>query len=360
VVRYSLAISTGMRSARLLSLLLLLQSRSRVTAAQAARELGVTERTIYRDVEALSTAGVPVYTERGRAGGIRLVPGYTTDVTGLTAQEARALVALTGQAVPGDLGMGTALAAAVHKLVAAVPASHRHAAQAARDRVLVDHTGWYRTPATESGAAETVQEAVWADRRIRIRYRHGDGSEHAYLLDPWGLVLKGGLWYLVAGHRGGPRLFRVDRILSAEVLQEATRRPSDLDLAATWSALREDIERAKDAVHVLLDARAEVAEMVRRMTASQRVGDVTTVACPDPAAMRTGWIRCAMTFRAPGAAAAVLLGFGAAVEVVSPEAVRDRMRATAAQVLAVYGADGRGGGRYGGRDDGRYGAPSSA
>ena len=118
-----------MRSDRLLSLLLILQARGRVTAPAVATELEVSVRTVYRDVEALSAAGVPVWTEQGRGGGIALMPGYRTDMTGLTAEESRALVALTGRAVPDDLGMGSALAAAVHKLVAAVPASHRAAAE---------------------------------------------------------------------------------------------------------------------------------------------------------------------------------------------------------------------------------------
>ena len=191
-----------MRSDRLLSLLLILQARGRVTAPAVATDLEVSVRTVYRDVEALSAAGVPVWTEQGRGGGIALMPGYRTDMTGLTAEESRALVALTGRAVPDDLGMGSALAAAVHKLVAAVPASHRAAAEQARDRVLVDHAGWYRHD-TEAPQLPVIQEAVWDDRRLRVRYRHGDGETADYLLDPYGLVVKAGVWYLVAATAGG-------------------------------------------------------------------------------------------------------------------------------------------------------------
>ena len=172
------------------------------------------------------------------------MPGYRTDMTGLTAAESRALVALTGRAVPEDLGMGSALASAVHKLVAAVPASHRAAAEQARDRVLVDHAGWYRR-GTATPHLPAVQEAVWSDRRLRVRYRHGDGEAAGYVLDPYGLVVKAGVWYLVAAHRGRTRLFRVDRLLAAEVVEAAARRPDGLDLAAEWDRLRADVERPR-------------------------------------------------------------------------------------------------------------------
>src|SRR3954468_3080836 len=261
--------TADMRSDRLLSLLLLLQARGRVTAPEVAAELEVSVRTVYRDVEALSAAGVPVWTEQGRGGGIALMPGYRTDMTGLTAEESRALVALTGRAVPDDLGMGSALAAAVHKLVAAVPASHRPAAEQARQRVLVDHGGWYRQKAPAPYLA-AVQEAVWTDRRLRVRYRHGDGDVAGYLLDPYGLVVKAGVWYLVAAHRGASRLFRVDRLLAAEVVDAAARRPEPFDLAAEWARLRADVERPRETVAVRVRARGAVVPMLLRVTRGQR------------------------------------------------------------------------------------------
>jgi predicted DNA-binding transcriptional regulator YafY len=326
-----------MRSDRLLSLLLILQARGRVTAPAVADELEVSVRTVYRDVEALSAAGVPVWTEQGRGGGIALMPGYRTDMTGLTAEESRALVALTGRAVPDDLGMGSALAAAVHKLVAAVPASHRPAAEQARERVLVDHAGWYR----RSEAAPhlpTVQEAVWGDRRLRVRYRHGDGGETSYLLDPYGLVVKAGVWYLVAGHRGGSRLFRVDRLLAAEVVDDAVRRPADLDLAAEWARSRADVERPRDEVTVQVRVREARVPMVLRVTRGQRSPDDDTGegdAAGDEADP-PGWRTLTLAFRAPGAAVASLLGFGGDVEVLGPPDVRALLVATARAALARH------------------------
>ena len=320
-----------MRSDRLLSLLLILQARGRVTAPAVAAELEVSVRTVYRDVEALSAAGVPVWTEQGRGGGIAIVPGYRTDMTGLTAEESRALVALTGRAVPDDLGMGSALAAAVHKLVAAVPASHRPAAEQARQRVLVDHAGWYARTAS-APALPAVQEAVWADRRLRVRYRHGAGEVAGYLLDPYGLVVKAGVWYLVAAHRGRSRLFRVDRLLAAEVLPDASRRPEQLDLAAEWDRLRADVERPRDVVDVRLRAREEVVPMLLRVTRGQRVPDADSVA-RDAGQEPAGWQVLTLAFRAPGAAVAALLGFGGDVEVLGPPEVRARLVETARAAL---------------------------
>src|SRR3954454_19702012 len=315
--------TADMRSDRLLSLLLLLQARGRVTAPEVAAELEVSVRTVYRDVEALSAAGVPVWTEQGRGGGIALMPGYRTDMTGLTAAESRALVALTGRAVPEDLGMGSALASAVHKLVAAVPASHRAAAEQARDRVLVDHAGWYRR-GTATPHLAAVQEAVWSDRRVRVRYRHGDGEAAGYVLDPYGLVVKAGVWYLVAAHRGRTRLYRVDRLLAAEVVEAAARRPNGLDLTAEWDRLRADVERPRESVAVRVRVRREIVPMLLRVTRGQRTPD----ADPDAGdADEEGRITLTLTFRAPGAAVASLLGFGGDVEVLEPAAVRTQLGA---------------------------------
>lgn len=317
----------------------MLQARGRITAPEAARELEVTVRTVYRDVEALSAAGVPVWTTQGRGGGIELMPGYRTDVTGMTAAESRALVAMTGRAVPDDLGLGSALASAVHKLVAAVPASHRAAAQAARERVLVDHTGWYRASpdaATTTAHLPAVQDAVWDDRRLRLRYRHGDGRSGTYTLDPYGLVLKAGIWYLVAAHRGTPRLFRVDRVEAVTALDEPSRRPAGLDLEAEWTRLRAWVERPRTAVQVRVRVRDDVRGLMLRVTAGQQ-----TPTLPKPAGevgpAQPGWSVVDLEFRAPRAAVAALLGFGDSVEVLSPPEVRDEMARTAAGVCALYG-----------------------
>jgi predicted DNA-binding transcriptional regulator YafY len=319
-----------MRSDRLLSLLLMLQSRGRLTAPHVARELEVSVRTVYRDVEALSASGVPVFTEQGRHGGITMLPGYRTDMTGLTAAEARALVALTGRAVPDDLGMGSALASAVHKLVAAVPASHRGVAEQARQRVLVDHAGWYRElPGTPH--LEVVQDAVWQQRRLQIRYRHGDLRTADVLLDPYGLVVKAGLWYVVGRHRGTERLWRVDRVLDARVTDEPVRGP-DVDLAEVWQRLRGRVERGRDPVVVQLRVRAHLVALLFRVTEGRREGPAPEAPPPDD----DEWVVLDLRFRAVGAAVSGLFMLGEGVEVLAPPEVRDQLVSTARAVLSRY------------------------
>ena len=346
-----------MRSDRLLSLLLILQARGSAVAPEVARELEVSVRTVYRDVEALSAAGVPVWTEQGRGGGIRLMPGYRTDMTGLTAAESRALVAMSGRAVPDDLGMGSALASAVHKLVAAVPPSHRPAAEAARARVLVDHAGWYRrTPSAP--ALEVVQEAVWAQRRLLLDYRHGDGTEESVTVDPYGLVAKTGVWYLVGSTGTGEdhheRMWRVDRVNTAVALDEPATEPDGLDLAAVWERLRQRIERPRGLVpvEVVVRIKPDVLDMVLRVTAARRFlapdeTDPTPPGMPpaatDPAATHAdrttdsdGWIRMTLCFRGEMGAVAALLAFGGDAEIVHPPSTRRLMAQTARAALARH------------------------
>lgn len=325
-----------MRSDRLLSLLLLLQARGRDTAPRIGRELQVSVRTVYRDVAALSAAGVPVYTEQGNGGGIRLLPGYRTDVTGLTAAESRALVTLTGQALPDDLGLGAELASALRKLVAAGPASHREEADRARQRVLVDHTGWYRQ-APPAPLLPSVQEAVWAERRLRVRYRHGDGRTADYLLDPYGLVLKAGVWYLVAAHRRQPRLFRVDRLTSVSTSEQASARPDDLDLATVWQRLRDQVQAPGNSIRVHLKVVPHAYPTLLRVTTGQRADpepapDPTQIPPPGP----DGRIALELTFRAHAAACAVLAGFGASIEVIEPASLCEDLLDVARQILTLY------------------------
>ena len=175
-----------MKSDRLLSILLLLQTRGRVPAHELAERLEVSVRTIYRDVEALSSAGVPVYAERGRYGGIELLAGFRTDVTGLTADESRALFILAAQGAHAALGLDAALGSALRKVMAALPAPHRPAAEVASRRILVDATRWKGGP-RPAVDLDTLQDAVFADRRLRLRYRHsGDREPNTYTVDPYG------------------------------------------------------------------------------------------------------------------------------------------------------------------------------
>jgi predicted DNA-binding transcriptional regulator YafY len=223
-----------MRADRLLSLLLLLQSRGRMTAQELAQRLEVSERTIYRDLNALSAAGVPVYAERGPGGGCALMDHYRTNLTGLSPAEVRTLF-LSGTPGPlADLGFGSALEAALLKLLAALPSSHRHDVEQARQRVYVDAAGWSHPE--EAPHLGVIQEAVWQERKLRLTYRKGSGELSERVVDPLGLVAKAGVWYLVACVDAEMRTFRISRVQAAELTEEPCQRPDGFDLAAHWTA----------------------------------------------------------------------------------------------------------------------------
>ena len=206
-----------MRASRLVSILLLLQARGRLTAAELAEELEVSERTMYRDLFELGAAGVPVYGERGKGGGYRLLDGYRTNLTGLTAEEAGALLMSGAPGPAAELGLGSLLAATRLKLLAAVPEALRETATRAEERFYLDPGGWAHDRARDDRHLRTVARAVWDDRRLEIGYRRPDGQAARRMLDPLGLVHKTGVWYLVAIHDRVTRVYRVDRILAAQV-----------------------------------------------------------------------------------------------------------------------------------------------
>jgi predicted DNA-binding transcriptional regulator YafY len=313
-------------------MLLLLQSRGQVTAAELAGRLEVSQRTVYRDAEALGSAGVPVYTERGRGGGIRLLPGYRTDVTGLTRDEARALFVLTTGGAHADLGLQPAIRSALAKVMRAVPAPFQAAAAAASQRILVDPAQWMRRPEPVSSQLSELQAAVFTDRRLRLRYRHGgQQAASSHTVDPYGLVSKAGVWYLVADHRSRPRLFRVSRVVSSAVAQTPARRREGVDLAAAWEVLRVQVEERPAPVQVLARVRRAQLDMFCRICAAHLAGPVATPDDPE-------WAVVPLRFAAVPAAR-ILLGFGADVEVVSPAGVRADLAATATSVVARYGAE---------------------
>jgi predicted DNA-binding transcriptional regulator YafY len=334
-----------MKSGRLLEMLLLLQARGQVTAAELAARLEVSPRTVYRDAEALSSAGVPIYTERGRAGGIRLLPGYRTDVTGLTQDEARALFVLTTGGAQEDLGLGTAARSAILKVMRAVPEPFRPAAAATSQRILVDPAGWMRPP-DPVGALGVLQAAVFTDRRVRLGYRSSgrhrspEASQKAEraaseeraqsterVVDPYGLVCKAGIWYLVADQGGEPRLFRVSRVASAEVDEEPVRRRDGVSLAGLWESLRREVEDRPAPLEVTVRVRREWLDLFGRMCAAHLSG-------PLPAAAGE-WTT--VELRYPGVMAArPLLAFGANVEVLSPASVRADLAAVAAEITGLY------------------------
>ncbi|TDO47237.1 putative DNA-binding transcriptional regulator YafY [Kribbella sp. VKM Ac-2527] len=325
-----------MRADRLLRIILLLQRHPRLSARELAERLEVSTRTVMRDMEALSAAGVPVYTERGRNGGCVLLPGYRADVSGLTPREAQALFAWTGPALSEELGLRDALQSAMGKLSATLPVRLQDEAEALSGSIVVDRRRWF-AEAEDNGALPVLRQAVVNRRRVRLRYASAtDGKPVRRTVDPWGLVEQAGRWYLVGTHRGSPRMFRVSRVASVDVLDEVADRPAGLDLRAEWGRLRSGLEELNRpvGVDVVVRARPSEAGVFRRIAAPMLVSGGPVREVP---AEGDDWTRLAMRFRVRQAACAVLLGFGSDVEVLEPPDLRAELLRRAREAVEVYG-----------------------
>jgi predicted DNA-binding transcriptional regulator YafY len=306
-----------MRASRLVSLLLVLQTRGHMTAAELAERLEVSERTVQRDAQALAAAGVPILSLRGPAGGYRLGRGYRTKLTGLDATEAEAL--FVGPAA--ELGLGRELAAARLKLLASLPGELQERAGRAARLFHVDTRGWFREE-DRVPHLPVIAGALWRERRVDIRYREGSAIV-SRRLDPLGLVLKAGVWYLLARRRGEERVYRVSRIVAARERTDAsTPPPPGFDLAAAWASRSEAFERSLARIEVTVRVpRGQV-----RYLRSARVvedGERPTVIAE---------------FDGIEHAFRHLLAYGAEAEVLAPRALRERIAAEAAETAALYAA----------------------
>jgi len=320
-----------MRASRLVNLLLILQTRGGLTAGELAEELEVSVRTIHRDVDALSAAGVPIFAERGPHGGIRLVDGYRTRLTGMTADEAEALF-LSGLPGPAaELGLGTVVAAARLKVLAALPAELRGRASRLVERFHLDAAGWFQAGEAVPHLA-TVAEAVWEGKPLRIEYRR-ERMPVARDLGPLGVVLKGGVWYLVASTDGQIRTYRVSRIVSAAPLGRAFERPAGFDLADWWQASTRRFERE------LARGSAVLRVSPAGMKALQRdFGAAVAQAAGESAgaADAAGWRRVEVPIESVDHAAGQLLRLGAQAKVIEPAALRRELLARVEAIAALY------------------------
>jgi len=321
-----------MRASRLLSILLLLQTRGRMTAQALADEFETSVRTIYRDIDHLSAAGVPVYADRGRTGGFQLLEGYRTRLTGLSPAEAETLF-LSGLPGPAaDLGLGDAMAAAQLKLLAALPAEGRSGAARIGSRFHLDPIGWYRN-AEQTDVLPQLAAAVWNARRIKVRYDSWRGIVDREL-EPLGLTLKAGVWYVVAQAGGRPRTYRVSNIQALDLLPETFERPAIFDLAGFWQAWVKDFED-----------RLYVAEAVLRLspTGLRLICNVSPVA---ERAVRAatdfdaaGWATVAIPIESVDHAASDFMKLGTDAEVLAPPELRARMAEIAKNLTEIYAAD---------------------
>ncbi len=319
-----------MRADRLLSILLLLQMHPRLTARQLAERLEVSPRTIHRDMEALSTAGVPVAAERGTGGGWMLLEEYRTHLTGLNQAEIQALFLAKPSHLLADLGLRQASEAALIKLLAALPAVGRRDAEYMRQRIYVEASGWRRSDEAVP-CLSTVQEAIWQERRLQMAYRRSDGSTVERLVDPLGLVAKGSVWYLVATSEGELRTYRVSRVQEAGILDEPCVRPAGFDLAAYWAHSSAEFQANLPRYPAVLQVRPEVLPRLPYTWRYARLGQA------DPADAG-GWARLAVLFEVEDEACEYVLGLGPRARVLEPVVLRERVRRMAEEVVAIYDA----------------------
>ncbi|WP_405601483.1 MULTISPECIES: helix-turn-helix transcriptional regulator [unclassified Streptomyces] len=324
-----------MRAARLIKMVLLLQSRPSMTAGELARELEVSERTVTRDAQALSEAGVPVYADRGRAGGYRLIGGYRTRLTGLARGEAEALF-LSG--VPGalrEMGLEDAASAARLKVSAALLPSLRDASRTAAQRFHLDAPGWFKEPRTPE-LLPAVADAVWDDRVVRARYRRDEAAaEVERELEPYGLVLKAGVWYLCARVAGGGthRVYRIDRFTGVEAAGERFVRDEEFDLPGFWEERAEQFARSILRAEVVLRLSPtglrqlpHVTEPVSVRAARESAGE------PD----EEGWVTVTLPVESEDVAYGQLFALGPDAEVLAPSGLRERFADAARRTADRY------------------------
>jgi predicted DNA-binding transcriptional regulator YafY len=342
-----------MRASRLVSILLLLQSRGKLTAQELADTLEVSVRTVYRDIESLSEAGVPVYGDAGPDGGYQLLGGYRTRLNGLTAAEAQALSLAGMPRAAAELGLGTVLATAQLKLQAALPAELRDRTDAISERFLLDAPGWYHD-GDSSPYLSAVADAVWHQRRIEIRYRRWTApTDVTRTLDPHGIVLKAGKWYLVArdaadrdaadrraadtatGAVTAMRTYRVNHILALTDTGELFVRAGGFELAVFWASsvagFRAGLWQGEARIRLSAAGRDRMSEIMSPAVIS------AAEATASPADQR-GWVTAVVPIESLIHAHQDFLRLGADVEVLEPEELRLRLAETARSLAAIYAA----------------------
>ncbi len=321
-----------MRADRLVATLLLLQSRGRLTARELADELEVSEKTARRDLDALAMAGVPVYSQAGRGGGWQLLGGGRTDLSGLTADEAQSLFLAAGTARSGMVNTDTS--SALRKLMRALPEAFRAEAEAAVDAVMVDPTAWGSSAAAPPPEhLEPLRRAVVQRRKVRIGYVDRERAVTERVVDPLGLVSKGTVWYLIADTERGMRTFRVGRVRSAELLDEAAVRPPGFDLGAAWQSVVDTVgeQRVRVRATILID-RSYVPGLRGQFGADMMLAEVGDVGD----ARTDGRVAVSVGGPATIVIAQHLAGWGRLIEVVEPDEVRAHLARLARELAEMY------------------------
>lgn len=320
-----------MRADRLLSLLMLLQARGQMSARELAEELEVSKRTIYRDITALSSSGVPVYASRGPGGGVRLIEEYRTTLTGLTPDETRALFMMNIPAPLMQLGMGEKFKGALLKLSASLPDARRADEARTRQRILLDSSWWFQS-GQDVPYLQTIQQALFQDRGLRIKVRwEFFNAEFEQEAEPYGLVAKANIWYLVYGRGGTPHVVRVSQIVEAEVQPEGFTRPAGFELEAFWERWCREYE-AQPPFQAKVRVAPQALPFLAEYIGERARGQLSHSHPPDS----DGWVTLDLPFESFAAARTRLLGLGRAVEVLEPESLRKSLIDFAEQILAFY------------------------
>ncbi len=315
-----------MRADRLLSILLLLQNRGRITSRELAEQLEVSERTIFRDMEALSASGIPLYAERGSGGGWVLPEGYRSQLTELKIDEIRSLLLAHASGIMRDLGWREAFEAALLKLLTALPPSLRRDAEAVRQRIHVDGAGWYG-PVEEVACLPVVQEAIWEERLLAVRYGRGDQVVEREV-GPLGLVVKGNTWYLIGIVDGQMRTYRVSRIHRAVIRSERFERPADFDLARYWEQSTADFKSRLPSYLVKLKADASSLVLLQ---------EEHFVKIREARPAVDGMTELTADFQTPEYALRLIPGYGGGLQVLEPEELRADLLRLAETIRQMYG-----------------------
>jgi predicted DNA-binding transcriptional regulator YafY len=320
-----------MRADRLISLLMLLQSHGRMSARELGEQLEVSERTIYRDIEALSGVGIPVYSETGRDGGFALLDHYRTSLTGLTESEVQALFMLSVPAALADLGVSQELKQAWLKLSAALPTGRRAAEKEVRQRFFLDSSWWNQ----EGGSVphlETLYQAVWDDQRISLVYRPMPPVEIEQQVDPYGLVAKAGIWHLVCSRNKRLRVHQVSNLIKVSSLDETFERPEGFDLESFWKEWCKERQQRRTVFPVSLKVDKGMLPFLPMFFGE----GINKKILQTGVSSEEGHMILELSFESLEAARTRLLALGAGVEILSPRALRESILDYGSQIVRLY------------------------
>ena len=318
-----------MRADRLLALMMLLQTRGQMTAVALAEQLEVAPRTIYRDVEALSSAGVPIYAAGGPGGGYALLDSYRTTLTGLHEDEVKALFMMTIPGPMADLGMNQSLQSAVLKLTTALPTQYQAQANFVRQRLHLDAAAWFRT--SESVPfLQVVRTAVWQDKQLQITYRRPSGRISERIVSPYALVAKAAVWYLVASTDDGMRVYRLSRLEAALMTEKNFSRPIQFDLAAYWNEWAADYAASLPQYRVRLKVEPNFLPILSAILGGQPLSFLVQSELSEDS-----WRILEVMFEHEDQACAIVLGMGASAQVISPTRLREKVLSSAQEIVAL-------------------------